>query len=140
MDKVITKMEKKLITVAAGVILNENNQILLVRKKGTQYFMHVGGKLEINESPEHALIREIREEIGCEIDIQSFIGKYETLAANEKNHCLVSYLYHAKIKSQPRLQAELEEITWLDLQETDIKLAPLTRDISIPWCKKYLNI
>ena len=133
-------MNNKVITIAAAVILNEHNQTLLVRKKGTDFFMHVGGKLELNESPETALSREIFEEIGCEIEIVSYIGKYETLAANELNHSLVSYLYQVKLKNEPKVQAELAEMRWIDLNNSELQLAPLTRDISIPWCKNSLGV
>ena len=133
-------MSKKVITIAAAIILNEQNQILLVRKKDTDFFMHVGGKLEPNELPEAALSREVLEETGCEMEILSYIGKYETVAANELNHSLVSYLYQVKLKSQPQVQAELAEMQWVDLNHPDLPLAPLTRDISIPWCKQLLGI
>jgi len=133
-------MSNKVITIAAAIILNEQNQILLVRKKDTDFFMHVGGKLEPNELPEAALSREILEETGCEMEILSYIGKYETVAANELNHSLVSYLYQVKLKSQPQIQAELAEMQWVDLNHPDLPLAPLTRDISIPWCKQLLGI
>lgn len=133
-------MSNKVITIAAAIILNEQNQILLVRKKDTDFFMHVGGKLEPNELPEAALSREVLEETGCEIEILSYIGKYETVAANELNHSLVSYLYQVKLKSQPQVQAELAEMQWVDFNHPDLPLAPLTRDISIPWCKQLLGI
>ncbi len=133
-------MSNKVITIAAAIILNEQNQILLVRKKDTDFFMHVGGKLEPNELPEAALSREVLEETGCEMEILSYIGKDETVAANELNHSLVSYLYQVKLKSQPQVQAELAEMQWVDLNHPDLPLAPLTRDISIPWCKQLLGI
>lgn len=133
-------MSNKVITIAAAIILNEQNQILLVRKKDTDFFMHVGGKLEPNELPEAVLSREVLEETGCEMEILSYIGKYETVAANELNHSLVSYLYQVKLKSQPQVQAELAEMQWVDLNHPDLPLAPLTRDISIPWCKQLLGI
>lgn len=133
-------MTNKVITIAAAIILNEQNQILLVRKKDTDFFMHVGGKLEPNELPEAALSREILEETGCEMEILSYIGKYETVAANELNHSLVSYLYQVKLKSRPQVQAELAEMQWVDLNHPDLPLAPLTQDISIPWCKQLLRI
>ena len=44
-----------IITVAAAIILNDQNQLLLVRKKNTASFMQVGGKLEENESPEQTM-------------------------------------------------------------------------------------
>jgi hypothetical protein len=74
------------------------------------------------------------------MEILSYIGKYETVAANELNHSLVSYLYQVKLKSQPQVQAELAEMQWVDLNHPDLPLAPLTRDISIPWCKQLLGI
>ena len=68
----------KTITVAAAVILNEQNELLLVRKRNTQAFMQVGGKLEPNEAPESAIQREILEEIGSPCVIEQFIGRFET--------------------------------------------------------------
>ena len=88
----------KTITVAAAIILNEQNQLLLVRKQNTQAFMQVGGKLESNEPPEVAIKREILEEIGCESEIKQFVGRFETAAANEPDHLLVSYVYEVELK------------------------------------------
>lgn len=67
----------KKITVAAAVILNKEHELLVVRKQNTQYFMQVGGKLEIDEPPEQTIIREIQEEIGCEAQVEQFIGRFE---------------------------------------------------------------
>lgn len=128
----------KVITVAAAVIVNELNQILLVRKKNTQCFMQVGGKLEKNEAPEMALLREVAEEIGVEGVIESFIGRYETATANEPDHRLISYVYHLDVKAQPQIMAEIEEMVWLDVSQiTQIPLAPLTQEIVIPWVKQH---
>ena len=53
-----------IITVAAAIIFNAQGQALLARKRQTEFFMQVGGKLEANESAEQGLLREIQEEIG----------------------------------------------------------------------------
>ena len=37
--------------------MNEQNQLLLVRKQNTQAFMQVGGKLESNEPPGSCVIK-----------------------------------------------------------------------------------
>ena len=68
-------MSNKVITIAAAIILNEQNQILLVRKKDTDFFMHVGGKLEPNELPEAALSREVLEETGCEMEMTPTLAR-----------------------------------------------------------------
>lgn len=126
------------ITVAAAVILNEQNQLLLVRKKNTQFFMQVGGKLEVNELPEQTMLREIYEEIGVKATIQQFIGRFETQAANEADHQLVSYVYQVDLNQVPKIDAEIAEMKWINLDDDQTLLAPLTREVVIPWCKQIL--
>ena len=126
----------KTITVAAAVILNEQNQLLLVRKQNTQAVMQVGGKLELNEAPELTIQREILEEIGCECKIKQFIGQFETAAANEPDHVLVSYVYLVELKQVPHIAAEIAEMKWIDLDDQATVLAPLTKEVVIPWCQQ----
>ena len=126
------------ITVAAAVILNEQNQLLLVRKKNTQFFMQVGGKLEVNELPEQTMLREIYEEIGVKATIQQFIGRFETQAANEADHQLVSYVYQVDLNQVPKIDAEIAEMKWINLDDDQTLLAPLTKEVVIPWCKQIL--
>ena len=128
----------KLITVAAAIILNNQQQLLVVRKKNTEFFMQVGGKLEPNELPEVTMLREIQEEIGCEAQIEQFVGRFETLAANEPDYQLVSYVYFIELNEQPHIDAEIAEMKWIDLDDVDTRLAPLTTEVAIPWVKKYL--
>ncbi|NNP77297.1 DNA mismatch repair protein MutT [Acinetobacter sp. Ac_3412] len=126
----------KIITVAAAVILNEQNQLLLVRKQNTHAFMQVGGKLEMDEVPEITMQREILEEIGCECELKQFIGRFETAAANEPDHVLVSYVYAVELKQPPQIAAEIAEMKWIDLDDQFTLLAPLTKEIVIPWCQQ----
>ncbi|RZF57002.1 NUDIX domain-containing protein [Acinetobacter halotolerans] len=126
----------KTITVAAAIILNDQNQLLLVRKQNTQAFMQVGGKLEENEAPELAIQREILEEIGCECEIKHFVGQFETAAANEPDHVLVSYVYSVQLKQKPQIAAEIAEMKWIDLTDQATHLAPLTSEVVIPWCQQ----
>lgn len=123
------------ITVAAAIILNQDNQLLLVRKKDTQFFMQVGGKLEPNEAPEQTMIREIAEEISANAEIEQFIGRFETQAANEAGHQLVSYVYQVNLDQAPQIDAEIAEMRWIDLDDQQTLLAPLTKEVVIPWCR-----
>lgn len=129
-----------IITVAAAIILNEQHQLLLVRKKNTQFFMQVGGKLELQELPEKTMLREIREEIGVSGHIQRFIGRFETAAANEAHHQLVSYVYLVLLDQAPQIEAEIVEMKWIDWDEDQTWLAPLTTEVVIPWCKQNIQI
>ena len=126
------------ITVAAAIILDEQQQLLLVRKKNTQFFMQVGGKLEPNELPEQTMLREIKEEIGVDATIEQFVGRFETRAANEADHLLVSFVYHVSIDQVPRIDAEIAEMKWVSLEVSQAFLAPLTSEIVMPWVRQNL--
>ena len=126
------------ITVAATIILDEQQQLLLVRKKNTQFFMQVGGKLEPDELPEQTMLREIKEEIGVDATIEQFVGRFETRAANEADHLLVSYVYHVSIDQVPRIDAEIAEMKWVSLEVSQAFLAPLTSEIVMPWVRQNL--
>ena len=128
----------KIITVAAAIILNDANQLLVVRKNNTDCFMQVGGKLEPNEAPELTIVREIKEEICCDIQIESFIGRFETKTANEPDHQLVSYVYHVTLNQMPQIEAEIAEMKWVDLDDQETRLAPLTTEVVMPWVKSHL--
>lgn len=129
----------KTITVAAAIILNEQHQLLLVRKRNTAFFMQVGGKLEVNELPEQTMLREIEEEIGTSATIQQFIGRFETPAANEADHLLVSYVYEVQLTQAPKINAEIAEMKWIDLDAEHTLLAPLTTQVVMPWCQQALG-
>ncbi|MEG0487030.1 MAG: DNA mismatch repair protein MutT, partial [Acinetobacter sp.] len=70
--------------------------------------------------------------------IQQFIGRFETRAANEANHQLVSYVYQVDLDQVPKIDAEIAEMKWIDLDDDQTLLAPLTKEVVIPWCKQIL--
>lgn len=67
-------------TVAAGVI-EKAGKILICRRRADQphalKWEFPGGKLEPGESPEAALVRELREELGIEASIGRELMRYE---------------------------------------------------------------
>ncbi len=89
--------------------------------------------------PEATMLREIQEEIGCQASIQQFVGCFETATANEPDHRLVSYVYHVTLDHVPRIAAEIAEMNWVDLEDQTTPLAPLTREIVMPWVKRFLT-
>ena len=60
--------------VVAAVALVRDGHVLTVRKRGTERFMLVGGKLEPGESAREAALRETREEVGLEIESATLLG------------------------------------------------------------------
>ena len=62
-----------IVHVVVGVIINKNNQVLIAKRASHQHqgdkWEFPGGKVENDETPQEALKRELKEELG--IDIQS---------------------------------------------------------------------
>jgi 8-oxo-dGTP pyrophosphatase MutT (NUDIX family) len=71
------------IRIAAAVISDRLGRILLVRKRDTRFFMQPGGKVDAAETPMMALIRELREELGCRVVTAAPWGVFSAPAANE---------------------------------------------------------
>ena len=71
-------MSKKIISVVAAAIEKDGKIFCAQRPEGKSlggYWEFPGGKLEQGETPEEALIREIKEEFDSEIEIVSFINE-----------------------------------------------------------------
>ncbi|MCO6524323.1 MAG: NUDIX domain-containing protein [Candidatus Schmidhempelia sp.] len=130
------------IYISAAIITNDKQQLLLVRKKGSPYFMQAGGKIEANETPLQALIRELQEELKLTVTAKQlrYIGHYSSTAANEINHMLSAVLYHLPLTAGNfNPAAELEEVRWMTIEQSQqLLLAPLTAEIIIPIIKKTI--
>ena len=80
----------KQISVSAGILINNDNQILLSQRTADKSFPgqweFPGGKIESSETANEALIRELKEELGIDID-NSYLFKriehyYDSFTAN----------------------------------------------------------
>ncbi|QKV62742.1 NUDIX domain-containing protein [Pseudomonas sp. 43A] len=131
-----------LIRIAAALVLDPAGQTLLVRKRGTTAFMQPGGKIEAHELPVHALARELEEELGLQIDPAqaAFLGQFSAPAANEPGFVVQAQIFQLTIDTEVMPAAEIEEVIWVD-PATDpvVELAPLTRDLILPFYRQSLT-
>jgi 8-oxo-dGTP pyrophosphatase MutT (NUDIX family) len=131
-----------IIRIAAALLLNANGQTLLVRKRGTTAFMHPGGKIEAHELPVHALARELEEELDLQIDPAqaTFLGQFSAPAANEPGYVVQADIFQLTINTDVSPAAEIEEVIWIDpATDGDVVLAPLTRDVILPFYRASLT-
>ena len=91
----------------------------------TGFWEFPGGKLEAGESPEQALVREIREELNSEIEIISYINE---ASYDYDFGTVVMKTYHAKLVSGKLELLEHQNSTWLAPHELKtINWAPVDR-------------
>ena len=126
---------KDRIVVSAVCVYDRAGRLLTVRKRGTDKFMHPGGKPEPGETAAQAASRELVEEVGIVVapeDLQ-LMGVWLADAANEAATDIEATVFTAPGTWHAHPSAEIAEIRWLDLAgELPADLAPLLTDHILP--------
>mgnify|MGYP001580488036 CR=1 FL=1 len=113
-----------------ALIVNDKNEFLLGLRKNTSTFSglwsRLGGTVEVGEKLEDALKREVREEIGVDIEITEFLEYFENI---RKGRHGIYFGYLAKIvNGEPRnLEPDkCEELRWFHADEIPNNTAEYT--------------
>lgn len=107
----------KTVNVVAAIIcddLNRKNKVFATQRGYGEYkdgWEFPGGKIEENESPEEALIREIREELGVTIAVHDLI---DIIDHDYPDFHLHMFCYWATVTDGHLMLLEHEDARWLD--------------------------
>ncbi|MFH1585165.1 MAG: NUDIX domain-containing protein [archaeon] len=119
-------------------IVIKDNGFFMVKKVGKDIWTSLGGKPEYGETEQETLIREIREEVGCDTEIIKKLGDFENKAVFDDAIVRLS-AYHVNLIGEINLQdPELGECGFItkDYKEKGIKLPPSIEKQIIPYCIK----
>ncbi len=120
-----------------GLAHFKDGKILMTRSIGKDVFYCAGGKFEEGESDIACLKREVKEELGVELDDASikFLKTFEDVAHGKVDMRVNIKMYSANLLSEPKPSQEIEEIRYLDSTAEPKILAPI--DIQIfAWLKE----
>lgn len=132
-------------------IIKQENKFLIMRVDKTPYYHIPGGHIEVGEDSEHAIIREIKEEIGCDVQkAKLFVIQENFWTRNNKKCHGIEFYYIIKPKQQLEMKnyeriendkgkERLLEFKWVTSKELMIiDLRPTNiRDMLIN--EEYLN-
>lgn len=106
-----------------GIVLDENGNMAIFYKKNKHLYKLPGGGLEDQENYKEAFIREVREEVGCEVEVVATLGYTEEYKTKD-SYMQTSYVYVGKViqKLEHMELTEMEqdeggERLWLTPQE-----------------------
>ncbi len=110
------------------IIFDDNGKIALLYSKRGGYYEIPGGGIEEGEKEEESVIRECKEETGCNVEIVKEVGK--TIEVREQKKVVnETYCYIAKVlgeKGKPIFQENEKEddfvLIWTTLDEAKEKI------------------
>ncbi len=106
----------KTIEVVAAIIRKDNEIFATQRGYGDfkDWWEFPGGKMELGETPEDALIREIREELSTEILIDKFL---HTVEWDYPKFHLIMHCYMCSLAAEAIHLNEHEAARWLEIND-----------------------
>lgn len=124
----------KLIDFIVSAYIVHNNKVLLVKHRSLKNWLPIGGHIELDEDPEEAIAREIKEECGLEVEIiknkpeiqmSNFkflnIPSYLDIHKISDTHRHIAFEYFAKAKSDKVIlnKKEHNDIRWFSLDDLE---------------------
>ena len=103
---------------SCGCIIIKNRKVLLVYEKNTNFWGFPKGHMEEGESEIQTALREVKEEVGLEVDIDKE-KRYELnyIIRDEIDKTTVLYIARTKSEEIIMQESEIANIKWCDFDE-----------------------
>lgn len=124
------------IGVGGGVLIFNKKGEVFLQKRGNKSRNEVGkwekpgGRVEFGEIVTKAMKREVKEEVGVEVNIWGMLPHTDHIMKKEKQHW-VAFNFLAKLKSGRAINMEphkFDEVGWFNLNNLPKNLAQPTRE------------
>ena len=107
-----------------AVLLGENRRCLEPGSPEVPVFDLPGGEVEEGETLEEALVREWREETGCEVRVGEFLFVQEGLryVGGERTYVWRSFFFEVRTEEEPLPASELRSLLWCPREDLAVLL------------------
>jgi mutator protein MutT len=105
---------------AFGVIFDESKKVLLCHRRDMDLWNLPGGMVECGESPWEGVVREVREEVGLDVEVIRLVGVY----SKKKNDDVIFSFVCKKVNGVEMLTDEADEVAYFSLENLPQNLSP----------------
>src|ERR1051326_4088084 len=122
----------RLTSAVAAVIEDPAGRVLLCQQsQGHRLWSLPGGKIRNGEGPLHAAIRDIREEIGTDIEIIDLVGLYQLTGCSSDDELpdVLVHVFRARLDGEATVNApgRICRLSWHDPGALPAAMTPITR-------------
>ncbi|MBI2147945.1 NUDIX hydrolase [Candidatus Woesearchaeota archaeon] len=123
--------------ILSGCVILDGERLLLLQKKEHGLYQFPGGKVEGGESLEQAAVREVKEEIGCDVALIKDLGYHDF---EDFGKAYRSHKFLAKIKEgqKPRIAEpdKFSNMIWMPIRDyKQYKVAPNVKMV----CENFIS-
>lgn len=115
----------------------QERKVLFVRSKGKDTFYVPGGKRELEETDQQALIREVKEELDVEVvpETITYVHTFKAQAHGKPEGVMVQITYYkADFNRTLNPTSEIEELGWLTSKDMD--MTPIAGQLILQWLQE----
>jgi ADP-ribose pyrophosphatase YjhB (NUDIX family) len=120
----------QLTAAVAAVITDPAGRVLVCQQsQGHRLWALPGGKIHPGESPLHAAVRDICEEVGAEIKLVDLVGLYNLTSPGDDLPDVLVHVFRAKIDGEVTVNApwRIRRVCWHDVDDCPSPMTPVTR-------------
>jgi ADP-ribose pyrophosphatase YjhB (NUDIX family) len=104
----------------AGVVVNDQDRVLAIRRRDNNHWEAPGGVLELDESFEDGVRREVAEETGVIVHVERLTGVYKNMSRG-----IVALVFRCSpAQGSGHATDEAVEVRWLTRQDAATMMAP----------------
>jgi len=94
----------------AGIVVNDVGHVLVIRRRDNGHWEPPGGVLELDESFEDGVRREIKEETGIPVHVEHLTGVYKNM---QRGVVALVFRCHPLAERPPHPSDEATEVLWV---------------------------
>lgn len=115
----VTETPRHSVSVAAAIFDESGENVLLIKRRDNGHWEPPGGVLELDETVEQGLRREVLEETGADIEVGPLTGVYKNMSRG-----IVALVFRCRARTAPLDRSqEAQAVHWIPVADVAQRMA-----------------